>query len=225
MTLTQKIIFITEIIGTVAFAFSGSIIGIRRKMDVFGVIILGEFTAVGGGAIRDILLGLFPPMLFRNPVYVTVAFVTSLTVFCFVYRWQSKLTNRSMDKFMPYLDFCDSIGLAAFTVVGADTAIANGFVDNSFLVVFVATLTGVGGGVLRDLMAGITPVIFRKQIYALASIIGGIFYVNVRRYSTTYAIFTAFFLVILIRALARKFRLDLPVAKINKVQNNKTKEE
>ncbi len=216
MTLTQKIIFITEIIGTVAFALAGTMLGIRKKMDIFGVIVLGGITAVGGGCIRDILLGLFPPMLFRNPIYVNIAFLTSIFVFLFVCLRHNKLNQDTINKYLPFIDFCDAIGLAAFTVVGADTAITHGYVDNSFLVVFVATLTGVGGGILRDIIVGITPVIFRKQVYAIASIIGGIVYVNVRLYDTNLAIFVTFILIIVIRMVSRKFKLNLPIAPFSK---------
>lgn len=80
MSVSQQIIFFTEIIGTIAFAFSGATVAIRRRMDIFGVLVLGGCTAVGGGLIRDLILGNIPPSMFRKPVYVAVSAITSLAV-------------------------------------------------------------------------------------------------------------------------------------------------
>lgn len=164
----QSIItFFMEMAGTVAFAASGAMVGVERNMDIFGVSVLGVVTAVGGGMIRDIVLGIIPPNVFTNPVYALVATITSCVVFL-VFYWKRQLLEGHMrltyDRVMLVMD---SIGLGIFTVVGVNTGIRSGYMDNVFLLVFLGTITGVGGGLMRDMMAGVPPYIFVKHIYAL----------------------------------------------------------
>lgn len=165
-----SLLFVFEIIGTVAFAISGAMTALRKKMDVFGVAILGVITSVGGGIIRDLVLGNTPPATFKNPVYSLVAIgVSVIFAFPFVHKLFSK-----RQKFFDFLMLImDSLGLAVFTVVGIKTAsdITN---VNIFLLIFVGVVTGVGGGVLRDTLAGDMPYIFVKHFYATASLIGAI---------------------------------------------------
>lgn len=168
-------IFLLEIIGTIAFASSGAMIAIEKKMDIFGVNILGATTAVGGGMMRDIILGITPPTAFAKPVYVLFAVLTSTLLFAIMYTnpniMKSSLKNMWYDTIML---LCDTFGLGIFTVVGIQAA-ANIIGDgNTFFLVFVGVLTGVGGGVVRDILAGETPYILMREIYASASIAGGI---------------------------------------------------
>lgn len=168
-------IFVLEIIGTVAFASSGAMTAIEKKMDIFGVNILGATTAVGGGMIRDIILGVTPPAAFSQPVYILFSILTSTLLFAIVYTnpeiLHSRIKNRYYDKIMLW---CDTAGLGIFTVVGIQTASRILPQDNPFFFVFIGVLTGVGGGVLRDIMAGETPYILVREIYASAAIAGGI---------------------------------------------------
>ena len=165
----ETITFILEMIGTVAFAASGALVGSEQKMDIFGVTVLGVITAVGGGMIRDVTLGIIPPGVFQKPVYAAVAVLTSVLVFFLLYFKRELLEgNVTYDKVMLVMD---SVGLGIFTVVGVNTGIRQGFADNIFLLVFVGTITGVGGGLLRDMMAEVPPYIFVKHIYACASIV------------------------------------------------------
>ena len=138
-----------EIIGTVAFAMSGAIVAIEKKMDILGVVILGMTTAVGGGIIRDILIGVTPPVSLTNPVYIIVALIVSLIMF--IKKVHSKINPDSM-----LLNFIDAVGLGVFTVVGCNSALGY---DNILLQIFLGVLTGVGGGVARDIFAARTPVI------------------------------------------------------------------
>lgn len=161
----QSIItFFMEMAGTVAFAASGAMVGVERNMDIFGVSVLGVVTAVGGGMIRDIVLGIIPPNVFTNPVYALVATITSCVVFLAFY-WKRQLLEGHMrltyDRVMLVMD---SIGLGIFTVVGVNTGIRSGYMDNVFLLVFLGTITGVGGGLMRDMMAGVPPYIFAAPI-------------------------------------------------------------
>ena len=168
-------IFVLEIIGTVAFASSGAMTAIENKMDIFGVNILGATTAVGGGMMRDIILGVTPPAAFSQPVYILFSILTSTLLFAIVYTnpeiLHSRIKNRYYDKIMLW---CDTAGLGIFTVVGIQTASRILPQDNPFFFVFIGVLTGVGGGVLRDIMAGETPYILVREIYASAAIAGGI---------------------------------------------------
>ena len=168
-------IFVLEIIGTVAFASSGAMTAIEKKMDIFGVNILGATTAVGGGMMRDIILGVTPPAAFSQPVYILFSILTSTLLFAIVYTnpeiLHSRIKSRYYDKIMLW---CDTAGLGIFTVVGIQTASRILTQDNPFFFVFIGVLTGVGGGVLRDIMAGETPYILVREIYASAAIAGGI---------------------------------------------------
>lgn len=168
-------IFVLEIIGTVAFASFGAMTAIEKKMDIFGVNILGATTAVGGGMMRDIILGVTPPAAFSQPVYILFSILTSTLLFAIVYTnpeiLHSRIKNRYYDKIMLW---CDTAGLGIFTVVGIQTASRILPQDNPFFFVFIGVLTGVGGGVLRDIMAGETPYILVREIYASAAIAGGI---------------------------------------------------
>ncbi len=200
---------VTEILGTVAFSVSGAMTAMRKKMDVLGVVVLGVVTAVGGGIIRDLLLGNTPPAAFQNPVYVTWATATALTAFVLArYSWSEK--NRHW--FEIFLNLVDSLGLGLFSVIGVRTAIECGYGENGFLSVFVGVLTGVGGGMLRDTMAGEVPKIFRKRIYALAALAGAMMYYHIadRLVSAAGALWMAGGLVVVIRLLAAHFEWDLP---------------
>lgn len=213
MELTKQLFFITELIGTVAFAFSGAMVAIEKKMDIFGVLVLGGITAVGGGAIRDIILGVSPPALFVNPIYVSAAALTSLAVFLIIYKRHKLFSRRSEERYLRMIDFLDAIGLGAFTVVGVDAAVTAGYWRNGFLLVFVGVLTGVGGGILRDVMAGITPTVLRKRVYAIASILGAALYAALlTKTGRTPAMYVAALAIIGVRWLAAHYRWDLPVA-------------
>ena len=211
----QTVILITELVGTVAFAFSGAMVGIEKRMDVFGVWLLAITTAVGGGMLRDLLLGNVPPVMFRNPLYVAVATATALLVFLVAYLGRVPFRNRAMIRALYWkaINAFDAIGLGMFTVIGVNTAIQGGHGANGFLRVFVGVVTGVGGGILRDVLAGVTPVVLYKRVYASASILGALVYVLLwRRMQGFVAMITAAAVIILIRFLAARYRWNLPVA-------------
>lgn len=202
-----------EIVGTVAFASSGAMVAIKQQLDLLGVVVLGVTTAVGGGMLRDLLLGNVPPSLFLNPVYVITAFVTVILLFCLVRIKQELLESHYIEIYEKLMNIFDAIGLAAFTVTGIDTAIAAGYADYRFLSVFLGVLTGVGGGVLRDIMADQTPYILRKHVYACASLAGALCYVFLSgRLSDDACLIISAFLIILIRLLATHYCWNLPTA-------------
>ena len=170
--------FYFELIGAVAFAISGAALAVKKHMDLFGVAIMGMTTAVGGGILRDLLLGITPPAALRDPLQALVAIATSLLVFLVWKRFHPEGDHRNWEAL---LLVADSIGLGIFSVHGAAVAIRAGLGGNVFLTLLVGMLTGVGGGVLRDLCCMERPYIFTKHIYACPSPGGG----EQHRYYTT----------------------------------------
>lgn len=212
MEFGDTIVFFVEIVGTIAFALSGAVMAVQRRMDIFGVLVLGVCTAVGGGVIRDLLLGITPPNTFRNPVYALVAALASALIF-FVGRSEPEiiLTNRIQN--LSLFNFVDAMGLGIFTVIGINTAIGAGFAGNRLLQIFVGVTTGVGGGILRDMLAGVTPVVLRKQIYASASFVGAVLYACSYPFVNHWiAMLFGAAIVVIIRMLAAKYLWNLPVA-------------
>ena len=207
----DEFIFILELIGTVAFASSGAMIAIEKKMDIFGVNVLGATTAVGGGIMRDIILGLTPPGAFSHPVYVLVAALTSTILFVIAYAKPTAFESRvKTDYYYKLMFWCETAGLGIFTVVGIQAAVRAVGGENVFFFVFIGTLTGVGGGVLRDIMAGETPYILVKHIYACAAIAGGIVCVVGRTaFGEAYGTILGLAATVLLRFLAAHFRWNL----------------
>lgn len=162
---------ILEWIGTVSFAVSGAAVGMRKNMDLFGVAMLGVITAVGGGVMRDILLGMIPPVAFREPWYALTAGAVSMALFLLpVRRW----LDRRKVGFERVQLLADSVGLGIFVVCGVQVVMQTEYHDAFFLSLFVAVISGVGGGVLRDVLAGDRPYIFLKHIYACAAMVGAV---------------------------------------------------
>ena len=205
-----EFLLILEIIGTVAFAVSGAMTGLVKKMDIFGVVILGLTTAVGGGVIRDLILGLTPPAMFMSPIYAAVAAVVSVIVFLPAVRRWLTVYSRVSDLVMLVMD---SLGLGVFTVVGIQRAYTATEHRGMFLLVFVGVVTGVGGGLMRDVMAGNTPYIFVKHVYASASIIGAILCAALwQPLGGTAAMIIGATVILTVRLLAAHYHWSLPRA-------------
>lgn len=209
----MDVFFLMEMIGTVAFACSGAMVAIEKRLDLLGIIVLGETTAVGGGMIRDIIIGIHPPALFVDPIYVIAAFVSVMVLFVAVKYFYHSADILESPMYEAVLNLLDAIGLGAFTVVGIDTAVGAGFGDYKFLMIFLGVITGVGGGILRDMMAGQTPAVLRKHVYACASIAGAVCYVVLMNYiGEGGAMVVSAILVTVIRVLARHYKWNLPRA-------------
>lgn len=194
--------YILEIIGTIAFAVSGAMVGIEKKMDVFGVAALGATTAVGGGIIRDIIIGVIPPSAFQQPIYILIALAVSMLVF-------TRPVRKRIDVNSPILILIDSIGLGVFTVLGVKAGID---FHNAFLQIFLGTVTGTGGGVLRDIFANEKPMIFVKHFYASAALIGAAVCVVLYPYNDNLAMIIGILTIAVLRLLAARFRWHLPKA-------------
>ena len=204
-------IFILQLLGTVAFAVSGAMTALHKQMDMLGVTVLGLITAVGGGMVRDVLLGQTPPAIFSDPVTVLTAVAASILVFSPAVRRRLLKTRRIYDL---TLRLADSLGLGIFTVIGAQTACGVLEQSNWFAIAFLGTMTGVGGGVLRDVLAGDLPYIFRKHIYALASLFGALVWVALHRWwNDTAALLIGVAVIVAVRLLAAQYRWSLPKAK------------
>lgn len=202
--------FIMDIIGTIAFAVSGVMVASRKRMDIFGINILALCTAVGGGMIRDLLIGTTPPVMFQDPVFVVIALLTANITFVILYLHNKHHTRKSVETLTSQLLFIfDTLGLAAFTMDGVNAGMA--FHPGIFLPTFLGVMTGVGGGILRDVLANELPQVCIKQIYASASIIGAIITCLFMKYGDkNTAVVLGFIIVIIIRILAAHYRWDLP---------------
>ncbi len=210
MDYSELMIFIMEIIGTIAFASSGAMLAVQKEMDLFGVCVLGVTTAVGGGLIRDLILGIIPPGMFRRPVYTLVAVTVCVLLFFLLYVKRNLWKGRFGIAYDKVMLIFDAVGLGIFTVVGINTAWNVGY-SQRFLLVFVGVITGVGGGLIRDMMAEVKPYILTKHIYACASIAGAVVCVLSRqRLGQLGAMVTGAAVVILIRFLAAHYRWNLP---------------
>ena len=158
----MNIIYILDLIGTAAFAASGAWVGVRKHMDLFGVLVLGTVTAVGGGTLRDLLLGDIPPFSLNDEAYIYIAIVVSLVVFA---------NRKRFELFEKPLLYFDAIGLGTFVVIGTTKAID--FQLGALGAVLMGVMTGTAGGVMRDLLANQVPLILRREIYASACVAGG----------------------------------------------------
>ncbi len=192
-----------EILGTVAFAVSGAMTAVQKKMDILGVTILGITTAIGGGIIRDIILGTAPPKSLTDPLYAGIAAIVSLVVFIPFVRNRINVDN------MGFV-IVDALGLGTFTVIGIETAAS---LRNLFLQIFMGVLTGVGGGVLRDIFADEKPVIFVKHIYAAASLSGAVVCALLYSVNRNIAMVSGIVLIVVLRFFAAKYRWHLPRVK------------
>ena len=205
------IMFLLELLGTIAFSISGAIEAMKKGMDMLGVLVLGIVTAVGGGILRDIIIGILPPTAFQNPRNALLAAGTAFLAFlvgAMITRQQktvqSNLWNRA-------LLLSDAVGLGAFTVHGIRSTQELSGDAGVALLLFVGVVTGVGGGLLRDIFAGNVPYIFRKHVYATASIAGAVSYLCLEKTGHIgFAAIASLLLVVLLRILAATFQWNLP---------------
>ena len=213
---TEIILLVLEIVGTIAFAVSGAFVAIKARFDIFGVLVIGCITAVGGGITRDMLIGSVPPAIFSKLYIVGIAALTSLVVFILAYIKRKKF-DEIRERIEHINNIFDAIGLAAFTVMGTELAFTNGISSNVFLSVTLGVLTGVGGGLLRDILTETSPYIFKKHVYAVVAIFGALLYYLIRRYTnnTVLPSVTAMLFIIGIRLLATKYRWSLPKVQLN----------
>ena len=193
--------YLLDIIGTMAFAMSGALTAMHKKLDPFGIFIIAFVTAVGGGTLRDIMIGRTPVgwMLDLNYVYVIiVGFILAI------------LFRKKFDRLRTSLFFFDTIGLGVFTLIGLEKGINIGL--HPVICIALGTMTACFGGVIRDILCTEIPVIFRKEIYATICIFGGIVFFMLRKLNLEADVLylTTSLFIISVRLMAVKFKWYLP---------------
>ena len=158
--------------GTLSFAVSGAIVGMRKQMDLFGIAVLAIVTAVGGGVLRDVLAGQAPPRAFREPAAFLGALAVGVLLAFYLHR--NRMTGRRKRILSLLYAAADTVGLASFTVTGAMVGLGGIAPDSFVYPVVLGLVTAVGGGVLRDLMAQRVPAVFVTDVYATASLAGAV---------------------------------------------------
>lgn len=219
--MTLSLISIFSFIGIVAFAISGAILAIEKGMDIFGVNILAVVAAMGGGLTRDIIIDVVPPALFQSPVSVALAvFVANIVFFiAFLHKKINKKVAAFYDSGMFWID---TLGLAAFVMDGVNVCMNTVYRDNLFIVVFVGAITGVGGGVLRDVFANELPIIFVKHIYASAAVTGALITALIwDKLGANLSMTIGFMIILSVRVIAAHYGLNLPRIKNNKRNEGK----
>ena len=163
----EQFLAIAEIMGTFAFAVSGAMVAIKSRYDLFGILVLAFATAIGGGTIRDMMVGNLPVSWLSNSLAIWsifAAFLFTITL------------RKQIRKLQSWIFFFDAVGLGLFTVMGVQVGLNAGM--SIGIAIALGTITGCFGGVVRDVLSGSKPLIFRKEIYATASITGGLIYVG-----------------------------------------------
>lgn len=193
--------FIIDILGTIAFAISGVLVAMDKRLDVFGVLIIAFVTAVGGGTLRDLLIGIKPVGWLNAPVHLLIIVVTVLLAIIFVK--QLKYVRKSLFLF-------DTIGIGLYTMVGIEKGLAADLLP--VMCIALGTITACFGGVIRDILCNEIPVIFRKEIYATVCILGGLVYFILIQFpiKDTIAYSLAILTIIIMRVLAVRFKISLP---------------
>lgn len=201
--LVNSIQTIIEILGTLAFAISGIRHAAAKHFDWFGGFVCGFAVAIGGGTLRDVMLGL-PPFWMTSPLYIVCTIVAQIFVISF-----SRILKRLDNAWF----FFDTLGLASFTITGIQKTIECGY--PFWVAIIMGCITGAAGGVIRDVLLNKTPVVLRKEIYAMASIVGGLLYWVLTDMNVNMAItgVATFVFIVTIRILAVKYHISLPVLK------------
>lgn len=194
---------IIEILGTLAFAISGIRHAAAKHFDWFGGFVCGFAVAIGGGTLRDVMLGL-PPFWMTSPLYIVCTIVAQIFVISF-----SKMLKRLDNAWF----FFDTLGLASFTITGIQKTIECGY--PFWVAIIMGCITGAAGGVIRDVLLNKTPVVLRKEIYAMASIVGGLLYwvLTDMHVNLAITVVATFVFIVTTRILAVKYHISLPVLK------------
>jgi len=190
-----------DILGTIAFAISGVLVAMSKKMDLFGILIIGFVTAIGGGTLRDLLIGETPVNWMQDITFTYV--IIASAVFAMVFKNKINYLRTSLFLF-------DTIGIALYTLIGIEKGINANL--HPVICVALGTITASFGGVIRDVLCNEIPVIFRKEIYATACVLGGVTYFLLSELpiKNDYVFVIAGVVVIVIRLLAVKFKIALP---------------
>jgi len=192
---------ILDLLGTMAFAISGALAAMKRRLDLFGIFIVAFVTAIGGGTIRDILIGHTPVMWMENIIYIYL--IGIVTVLAIIFRNKINYLRTSLFLF-------DTVGLGVFTITGVETGIQNDL--DPIICITLGVMTGTFGGVVRDILCNEIPVIFRKEIYATASITGGIAFLFLHSFNLDLDLIYVItsLIIIIIRLIVVRNSISLP---------------
>lgn len=192
---------IIDILGTIAFAVSGAFSAMERKLDPFGVVILAFVTAIGGGTLRDVLIGNTPVAWLRNEVTATVILATAFITLFF---------GRYVNQFQKTLFLFDALGLGVFTLIGMEKGLRMELSPG--ICIALGTITACFGGVIRDVLLNNVPLIFQREIYASACILGGSLYLLLQKtgISNDWNTIIAILSIVAIRVIAMRYKLMLP---------------
>lgn len=199
------IIFLLDLFGTAVFAVTGALRAIEHKYDIVGVIILATVTGILGGVMRDTILGIFPPHNFSDTIHIVLTTITAIIIF-FLYHRLKKYEN--------LFNIFDAVGLGVFTFTGASIAYSL-YSTNVVLIIISSLLTAFGGGILRDVLVREPPIVFTKEVYAVASFIGVIIFlimVNLKL-QFEYTAIVVIFVTTGIRLISIKLHWNLPKVK------------
>ncbi|MCM4168847.1 hypothetical protein KCTC52924_02543 [Arenibacter antarcticus] len=193
--------FIFDVMGTIAFVISGVMVAMDKKLDLFGVFIIAFVTAVGGGTLRDLLIGSTPVLWLQDHTYLNI--ITGTVILSILLRSKKKYVRTSLFLF-------DSIGIGFYTLLGIAKGLSVGL--SPVMCIALGTITASFGGVIRDILCNEIPVIFRKEIYATACIMGGVSFFLIRELpiNELYADIATILIVIGIRLWAVKYKISLP---------------
>ncbi|MFT6066700.1 MAG: putative membrane protein YeiH [Paraglaciecola sp.] len=202
----MELIYVLDILGTFAFAISGALVALDKKLDIFGVIIIAFVTAVGGGMLRDILIDAHPINWIGDLNYLYIIF--SAVIFTFLFK--SKIAYLSKTLFL-----FDTIGIGVFTLLGLQKGLSYDL--HPLVALIMGMISAVFGGVLRDVLTNRVPLIFEKEIYASACLAGGVMYLTLNYFSVEENInfIISASVVVIIRVVAVKFSLELPKIKVD----------
>ncbi len=194
-------LFIIDVFGTFSFAVSGAFLAMQKKLDPFGVLVLSFVTAIGGGTLRDILIGNLPVGWLRNETATIVIFSSAIATMIF---------GSFLKQFTTTLFLFDALGLGLFTIIGIELGIEKQF--STGICIALGTITACFGGVIRDVLLNDVPLLFRKEIYAMACIAGGLVYFLLKRINLDEDISKTIciLLIFAIRVIAVRYKISLP---------------
>ncbi|MDH1053588.1 trimeric intracellular cation channel family protein [Aquipseudomonas alcaligenes] len=198
----DRLFYLADLFGVAVFAITGALMAGRKSMDLFGVLVIAIVTALGGGTLRDLILDNHPVSWIRNDTYIWVASLAAVGTVLWV-RMTQPIHERG-------LLIADAFGLAVFTVIGTEVALQHNMPHSTALIMGV--MTGVAGGVMRDVICNEIPLIFQKEIYATACLLGSLVFIGMRELGTPHWLDTgvAMLCVLLVRLAAIRWHLALP---------------
>ena len=211
----SPVLLALDLVGIFAFAISGGLVGVRARLDLFGIAVLAWVTGLGGGIIRDVFLGDVPPVGITNPAYIVAVLLAGIVV-VLVQPVLVDLRRRNPDlrfgRVTTAVKYLDAVGLAVFSISGATKALALG--AEPLACILIGGITAVGGGALRDVLARQVPEVLRRELYAVPALIGATIVVVADRFDalTLPVVWGAAAVVLLIRIAAIIFDLNIPTA-------------